>query len=166
MLSDIPLCCVEVYRVAVYDVSRARSTDHLLSFPACYRLLQIHPEKKWVRAESSHPLQDMWYFLGPGFQGMLMIAAKLLPAASPRHNYLINQRIHSLLHNQHTLGHSITTPSEDDTINDWAEMVSISRTFIDYYQIPRGSRKRVESEVMILLRSYYIKVENTFAVYT
>ena len=53
------LCClifpsrVEVYRVAVYDVSRARSTDHLLSFPACYRLLQIHTEKKWVRAESS-----------------------------------------------------------------------------------------------------------------
>ena len=145
MLSDIPLCCVEVYRVAVYDVSRARSTDHLLSFPACYRLLQIHPEKKWVRAESrQHPLQDMWYFLGPGFRGMLMIAAKLLPAASPRHNYLINQRIHSLLHNQHTLGHSITTPSEDDTINDWAEMVSISRTFIDYHQIPRGSRKSGE----------------------
>ena len=141
MLSDIPLCCVEVYRVAVYDVSRARSTDHLLSFPACYRLLQIHPEPtKWVRAESRHTLQDMWYFLGPGFRGMLMIAAKLLPAASPRHNYLINQRIHSLLHNQHTLGHSITTPSEDDTINDWAEMVSISRTFIDYHQIPRDSR--------------------------
>ena len=133
MLSDIPLSRVEVYRVAVYDVSRARSTDHLLSFPACYRLLQIHTEKKWVRAESSHPLQDMWYFLGPEFRGMLMIAAKLLPAASPRHNYLINQRIHSLLHNQHTLGHSITTPSEDDTINDWAEMVSISRTFIDYH---------------------------------
>ena len=154
MLSDIPLSRVEVYRVAVYDVSRARSTDHLLSFPACYRLLQIHPEKKWVRAESSHtptPRHVVWYFLGPGFQGMLMIAAKLLPAASPRHNYLINQRIHSLLHNQHTLGHSITTPSEDDTINDLAEMVSISRTFIDYYQIPRGSRKRVESEVMILL---------------
>ena len=82
----------------------------------------------------------------------------------PRHNYLINQRIHSLLRNQHTLGHSITTPSEDDTINDWAEMVSISRTFIDYHQIPRGSRKRVESEVMILLRSYYIKVENNFAI--
>ena len=105
-----------------------------------------HQPTKWVRAESRHPLQDTWYFLGPGFLGMLMIAAKLLPAASPRHNYLINQRIHSLLHNQHTLGHSITTPSEDDTINDWAEMVSISRTFIDYYQILRGSRKRVESE--------------------
>ena len=85
-----------------------------------------------------------------------MIAAKLLPAASPRHNYLINQRIHSLLHNQHTLGHSITTPSEDDTINDWAEMVSISRTFIDYHQIPKDSQKEWRArEVKFLLRSYY-----------
>ena len=146
MLSDIPLSRV-VYRVAVYDVSRARSTDHLLSFPACYRLLQIHtPTNKMGESREQPPTPRHVVFPWPRVPRN--VDDRCQAAASPRHNYLINQRIHSLLHNQHTLGHSITTPSEDDTINDWAEMVSISRTFIDYYQIPRGSRKRVESEVM------------------
>ena len=164
------LCCVIFpYLVcSVWSVWCITGAEHG-SFALISRLLQIIadiPSKQngWEQRADTHPLQDTWYFLGPGFRGMLMIAAKLLPAASPRHNYLINQRIHSLLHNQHTLGHSITTPSQDDTINDWAEMVSISRTFIDYHQIPRDSRK--SGEWKILLRSDVIKVENILAVYT
>ena len=132
-------------------------------FPLVTDYCRYTQQTKWVRAESRHTPTPR-HVVFPWPRVPRNVDDRCQAAASPRHNYLINQRIHSLLHNQHTLGHSITTPSQDDTINDWAEMVSISRTFIDYHQIPRDSRK--SGEWKILLRSDVIKVENILAVYT
>ena len=100
-------------------------------FPLVTDYCRYTQQTKWVRAESRlTPTPRHMVFPWPGVPRN--VDDRCQAAASPRHNYLISQRIHSLLHNQHTLGHSITTPSQDDTINDWAEMVSISRTFIDF----------------------------------